>query len=65
MTGFGVGWRPELAGALAERTDLRFVEVIAENIGLDGRAFAPGAPAPAELGVPVVVHGIGLSLGGA
>ncbi|CAO5234918.1 Endonuclease [Frankia sp. AgKG'84/4] len=65
VTGFGVGWRPELAGALAERTDLRFVEVIAENIGLDGRAFAPGAPAPAELGVPVVVHGIGLSLGGA
>lgn len=66
MTGFGVGWRPELAAVLAERAELGFVEVIAENVGLGfGGGVMPAGPAPADLGVPVVVHGIGLSLGGA
>ncbi|WP_338084471.1 DUF692 domain-containing protein [Candidatus Frankia nodulisporulans] len=67
VSGFGVGWRPELAALLARRIGLGFVEVIAENVGLDGRALSapwPG-PAPVEVGVPVVVHWIGLSLGGA
>jgi uncharacterized protein (UPF0276 family) len=61
VSGFGVGWRPELAAVLADRTDLGFVEVIAEHLPL--RAVA--RPAPTDLGVPVVAHGIGLSLGGA
>lgn len=61
VAGFGVGWRPELAAALTDRTDIGFVEVIAENVPLGG----PTRPAPTDLGVPVVAHGIGLSLGGA
>jgi uncharacterized protein (UPF0276 family) len=59
--GLGVAWRPALAAVLAERRDLAFVEVIAENVNLH-------APVPATLtalGVPVVAHGIGLNLGGA
>lgn len=61
LHGLGVGWRPALAAALAERRDLAFVEVIAENVSLRN----PVPAALAMLGVPVVVHGIGLSLGGA
>ncbi|MBL7501458.1 DUF692 domain-containing protein [Frankia sp. CNm7] len=61
VTGFGVGWRPEIAGMLAARADLGFVEVIVEN--MPGRGPLP--PALLGLGVPVVPHGIGLSLGGA
>jgi hypothetical protein len=59
--GLGVAWRPALAAALAERRDLAFVEVIAENVNLR----APVPAALASLGVPVVAHGIGLNLGGA
>jgi hypothetical protein len=61
LAGLGVGWRPELAAVLADRADLGFVEVIAESL-------APHTPAPTALtglGVPIVAHGIGLSLGGA
>jgi len=66
VAGFGVGWRPELAAALAERPDLGFVEVIAENVALDRHGRPRGAgSAPTGLGVPVVAHGVGLSLGGA
>ncbi|WP_232794395.1 MULTISPECIES: DUF692 domain-containing protein [Pseudofrankia] len=66
LAGFGVGWRPELAAALAERTDLTFVEVIAENVPLDRHGRPPrSGSAATDLGVPVVPHGIGLSLGGA
>ncbi|MBL7491643.1 DUF692 domain-containing protein [Frankia sp. AgB1.9] len=61
VAGFGVGWRPELAAALADRADLGFVEVIAEHVP----PHAVMRPAPTDLGVPVVAHGIGLSLGGA
>lgn len=61
--GLGVAWRPALAAVLAERRDrdLAFVEVIAENVDV----HTPVPPPLAALGVPVVVHGIGLSLGGA
>ncbi|ONH29205.1 DUF692 domain-containing protein [Pseudofrankia asymbiotica] len=65
LAGFGVGWRPELAAALAERADLGFVEVIAENVPLDRHGRQPRtASTPTDLGLPVVAHGIGLSLGG-
>jgi hypothetical protein len=62
--GVGIGWRPEIAGFVADLPGLRFTEVIAES--LPGR----GAPPPllAELiarGVTVVPHGVRLSLGSA
>lgn len=61
--GVGIGWRPEIAGLLAELPGLRFCEVVAESL-------PGGVPPPplAELtrhGVTVVPHGIRLSLGGA
>ena len=66
--GLGIGWRPELALAIdrreRQRGDLGFVELLADN-------FDPRRPLPAPLrslrerGVRIVVHSIGLSLGGA
>lgn len=61
----GIGWRREIAGVIA---DLRpgFCEVIAESIPI-GRRRARLDPALAELvarGVPVIPHGVALSLGG-
>jgi uncharacterized protein (UPF0276 family) len=62
--GLGVGWRPELALAIDRRRDLGFVEVLAEDCYGQGPL-----PAPVEQlrrrGVPVVPHGVSLSLGGA
>lgn len=62
----GIGWRREIAGVIA---DLRpgFCEVIAESIPVR-RGRARPDPALADLvsrGVPVVPHGVALSLGGA
>ncbi|SIQ36578.1 DUF692 domain-containing protein [Micromonospora avicenniae] len=62
--GLGIGWRPEIAGFVAELPGLRFVEVVAESL-------APSDPLPSgltalrERGVTVVPHGVRLSLGGA
>ncbi|MGE3286631.1 MAG: DUF692 family multinuclear iron-containing protein [Pseudonocardia sp.] len=61
--GAGIGWRPEIAGVVADLPDLAFCEVIAE-------AVDPASPprAVAELrarGVAVVPHGVRLSLGSA
>jgi len=62
--GLGIGWRPELALAIERRRDLGFVEILAENVD-------PRRPLPVPLrrlrdrGVQIVVHSIGLSLGGA
>ena len=64
--GTGLGWRPGLAGFLASRLetgDLGFVEVLAEHV--DPRRPPPALLALRDNGVPVVVHGLGLSLGGA
>jgi uncharacterized protein (UPF0276 family) len=62
--GLGIGWRPELALAIERRTDIGFVEVIAESVSM----IRP-IPEPIERlrarGVRVVPHGIGLSLGSA
>lgn len=61
--GLGCGWRPPLALALERREDLGFVEITAENWTPDS------LPAPLlrlrDRGVRIVVHGIGLNLGGA
>jgi uncharacterized protein (UPF0276 family) len=63
MTSIGIGWRPEIDLTVEELTGVEFVEVIAESIRPDD------LPESLRLlrarGVPVVPHGIGLSLGGA
>ncbi len=61
--GVGLGWRPETALLVEERRSLAFTEVIAETID-------PTRPPTAlrsliERGLPVVTHGVSLSLGGA
>ncbi|GGG20254.1 hypothetical protein GCM10007304_37700 [Rhodococcoides trifolii] len=58
MRGLGIGWRPEIAGVIAELRGLGFCEVIAESVN-------PSEPPPhlLVLGIPVVPHGISLSLG--
>ena len=62
-TAVGIGWRPEIDLAIERLPGVEFMEAIAEGI-------TPGA-LPASLkvirsrGIPVVPHGISLSLGGA
>jgi uncharacterized protein (UPF0276 family) len=62
--GLGIGWRPELALAIDRRPDLGFVEILAEDLCSHGPL-----PAPVERlrqrGVPLIPHGVSLSLGGA
>jgi uncharacterized protein (UPF0276 family) len=60
LTGLGIGWRPPLAQYIAGRRDLSFLEVVAESLPRSG-------PLPSALrtGLPVVPHGVALSLGGA
>jgi uncharacterized protein (UPF0276 family) len=59
----GIGWRPELAVAIERRTDLEFVEIVAENW--------PVKDLPEPLlnlhrrGLTVIPHGVSLSLGSA
>ena len=60
--GLGIGWRPELEGAIA-RADLGFVEMVAENV--DPRRLPPALLGARERGLEVIPHGIRLSLGGA
>ncbi len=61
--GVGLGWRPEAAWLIAERSRLAFTEVIAENVAPDRppRALA----AAVERGLCAVAHGVSLNLGGA
>ncbi|MFF5257420.1 DUF692 domain-containing protein [Actinomadura viridis] len=61
--GVGLGWRPEIAGFVAELPGLRFTEVIAESVHQDHPA--PGLLALRDRGAAVVPHGVRLSLGGA
>jgi uncharacterized protein (UPF0276 family) len=61
--GLGIGWRPELALAIERRTGLGFIEVTAENIRLDDIPVA--LTRMVERRIPVIVHGLSLSLGGA
>lgn len=57
--GLGIGWRSEISGIISHLPGLAFCEVIAESIG----DHAPERLT--ALGIPVVTHGIALSLGGA
>lgn len=61
----GIGWRPEVAGVAAARSDVGFVEVVAESLPGAGHPLPFGLSVLLERNVDVVVHGIGLSLGGA
>ena len=64
--GTGLGWRPALAGFIESRLDagdLGFVEVLAEH--LDPRRLPGPLMSLRDKGVPIVVHGLSLSLGGA
>lgn len=61
--GIGIGWRPEIADAVATLPGIDWVEAVAENI-------CTGHPPEAlmrlrERGVTVVPHGVSLGLGGA
>ncbi|MFJ4601371.1 DUF692 domain-containing protein [Streptomyces griseoluteus] len=61
--GTGIGWRPEIADAVAGMAGIDWVEVVAENV-------CPGhLPEPLvrlrERGVTVIPHGVSLGLGGA
>jgi uncharacterized protein (UPF0276 family) len=64
LSGVGIGWRRELALFIDRAPDLGFVEVLAEHLPASG-------PLPRSLerlrdrGVPVVIHGVSLGLGGA
>ncbi|WP_203718401.1 DUF692 domain-containing protein [Asanoa siamensis] len=62
--GVGIGWRPEIAGFIAELPGLRFVEVVAESVH-DHAPVPQGLADLRERGVAVVPHGVRLSLGGA
>jgi len=62
--GLGIGWRPEIAGLVADLPGLRFCEVIAESLRHDGVLPEP-LDALRRRGVTVVPHGTRLSLGGA
>ncbi len=62
--GVGIGWRPEIAGFVAQLPGLRFAEVVAESVHAHGDLPA-GLPELLDRGVAVVPHGVRLSLGGA
>lgn len=60
----GIGWRPEMALAIARRNDLKFVEIVAENyLGKNGLP-QPLRDLRAD-GVAIIPHCISLSPGGA
>lgn len=63
-SGVGIGWRPEIAGFVADLPGLRFAEVIAESVD-PAEPLPPALAALRGRGVTVVPHGVRLSLGGA
>jgi len=77
LSGVGIGWRPEISGyvtgllageprerAARSAVGLGFVEVIAESVPHHG-PLPDGLARLRARGVPVVPHGVKLSLGGA
>jgi uncharacterized protein (UPF0276 family) len=64
LHGVGIGWRDELAGFVDRRPGLGFVEVVAERFHV-GEPLPPGLERLRAAGVPVVPHGVRLSLGSA
>jgi uncharacterized protein (UPF0276 family) len=64
LGGVGLGWRRELALYIDRAPGLGFVEVLAEHLPSSGR-LPPALELLRERGVPVVLHGVSLGLGGA
>lgn len=62
--GVGIGWRPELAWFIENSPHVKFVEVIAESIPTDA-AIPEALLQLRDHGLPIIPHGISLSLGGA
>lgn len=62
--GLGLGWRHELATVPLRRSELTFVEVVAEALP-SCRPIPPALLAARRRGLKVVPHGVRLSLGGA
>jgi uncharacterized protein len=62
--GFGISWRPEIAHFIERRTDIGFIEVMAEDIDPLKPVSKPIVRL-LERGLVVVPHGVSLSLGGA
>jgi len=61
--GVGIGWRAEIDLTIARLPGVDFVEVVAENVHTG--AVPATLRALRERGMPVVPHGVSLSLGGA
>jgi uncharacterized protein (UPF0276 family) len=62
-TAVGIGWRPEIDLTVERLPDIEFVEVIAE--GIRPNRLPTSLLALRARGIPVVPHGVSLSLGGA
>lgn len=62
--GLGVGWRPQLAMHIERRKDLSFIELLADNHMMD-KMPRKSIQYLVDSGLEVVIHSIGLSLGGA
>lgn len=62
--GLGIGWRAEIALTIERRTDLGFVEIVAEHFSPE-RALPQSLVNLRERGLAIVPHGLSLSLGSA
>jgi uncharacterized protein (UPF0276 family) len=60
--GVGIGWRVEIDLTIARLPGVDFVEIVAENV--DPAAAPATLRALRDRGLPVVPHGVSLSLGG-
>jgi uncharacterized protein len=60
--GVGIGWRAEIDLTIARMPGVDWVEIVAENV--DAAAVPATLSALRECGLPVVPHGVSLSLGG-
>ncbi|HEX4721679.1 MAG TPA: DUF692 family protein, partial [Pseudonocardiaceae bacterium] len=58
----GIGWRPLIELVVERPAGVEFVEAIAE--GIAARALPDSLRALRSRGIPVVPHGVSLSLGG-
>src|SRR5215472_625901 len=60
--GMGIGWRPEIDLTVPRLPGVERVEVVAENVNPD--AVPASLAALHQRGLPVIPHGVSLSLGG-
>jgi uncharacterized protein (UPF0276 family) len=60
--GVGIGWRPEIDLTVPRLPGVEWVEVVAENV--DPVAVPTSLAALHQRGLPVIPHGVSLSLGG-